>query len=107
MIILQHVTKEVLQQGTVLLFIYTPFCGTCRLAESMLRHIEAVHQKDIFYKMNASYYESFMQHHKIESVPCLLILVNGQIKEKIYSFPSMGMIYEKLLTYRPSLFENT
>lgn len=71
---MQQVTDQVLKQDRYLLYIYTPFCGTCQLARTMLDKIEAVHREDIFYEMNASLFPEFMQEHKIESVPCLLIM---------------------------------
>lgn len=101
---LQEITEETLNEENYLLYIYTPFCGTCSLARSMLEKIEEVHKEKIFYEMNASFYPEFMQNHKIESVPCLLIKRQNQIKEKIYAFKSTGNIYSYLMDYKPELF---
>lgn len=87
------------------LYIHTPFCGTCHLARSMLEKIESVHKQDIFYEMNASFHPDFMQEHKIESVPCLLIKKDNQIQEKVYAFRSIANIYSYLLEYKPELFD--
>ncbi|RYG74470.1 thioredoxin [Lentibacillus lipolyticus] len=89
-----------------ILYIYTPFCGTCALARSMLEKIESVHQETIFYEMNASLHPQFMQDYQIESVPCLLIKDNNEIKEKVYAFHSIPNLYSYLLNYKPDLFEN-
>lgn len=104
---MQQVTDQVLKQDRYLLYIYTPFCGTCQLARTMLDKIEAVHREDIFYEMNASLFPEFMQEHKIESVPCLLIMESGEIKEKIYAFHSIANIYSYLTEYKPELFANS
>ncbi|WP_077327886.1 thioredoxin family protein [Virgibacillus siamensis] len=101
---MQEATEEVLQQDRLLLYIYTPFCGTCSLAKSMLNKIESVHGEDIFYDMNASLNPDFMQENKVESVPCLLIKENNEVKEKVYAFRSIPNIYRYLMEYKPELF---
>lgn len=102
--VLQQITDDVLEQNRYLLYIYTPFCGTCALARSMLDKIESVHQQDIFYEMNASLHSDFMQEYKIESVPCLLIVEDGDVQDKVYAFKSIANIYSYLMTYKPELF---
>ncbi|UJL45210.1 thioredoxin family protein [Virgibacillus sp. NKC19-16] len=101
---MQEITNELLQQDRYLLFIYTPFCGTCHLARAMLEKIESVHKETIFYEMNASLHASFMQEQQIESVPCLLIKEGNEVKEKIYVFYSIANIYTYLTDYKPELF---
>ncbi|MBY7144009.1 thioredoxin family protein [Virgibacillus sp. NKC19-3] len=101
---MQEITNELLKQERYLLFVYTPFCGTCHLAQTMLTKIESVHKEDIFYKMNASLHATFMQEQQIESVPCLLIKEGNEIKEKIYAFHSIANIYTYLTDYKPELF---
>jgi len=100
---LKDFNQEVLEKEDLLLYIYTPLCGTCNLARSMLKRIEMAHQKDIFYQMNASFYPKLMEEMKIRSVPCLLIITNGQIQEKIYTFHSTPNIYHYMLKYAPEL----
>ncbi|WP_099159986.1 thioredoxin family protein [Virgibacillus ndiopensis] len=103
---MQAITNETLEQENYLLYIYTPFCGTCSLARSMLDKIESVHKQEIFYEMNASLHPDFMRNNKVESVPCLMIKENNEIKERIYAFKSIPNIYSYLLKYTPELFEN-
>lgn len=107
MIYVREITNEQLERlDDYLLFIYTPFCGTCHVARSFLSKIEATHGKDVFYKMNASFFPEIMQDYKIESVPCLLIKSNGEIKEKVYTFHSIANMYHYVYEYRPDLFKN-
>jgi glutaredoxin len=101
---LKEISEEILEEQDLLLYIYTPFCGTCHLARTMLEKIEAVHQETIFYEMNASLYPEFMQENKIESVPCLVIKKSNNIQEKIYAFHSIANIYSYLLEYQPEMF---
>jgi len=103
---MQEITEEQLTQlDHFLLYIYTPFCGTCHVAKSFLDKIEATHQESIFYEMNASLYPTFMQEYQIESVPCLLIKDHGEIKEKVYTFHSIANIYHYVYEYAPYLFQ--
>lgn len=104
MIFLWKTTDEQLEKERYLLYIYSPFCGTCHLARSMLSKIESVHKVDIFHEMNASLHPEFMQNNQIESVPCLLIKEDNEVREKVYAFKSIPHIYTFLMKYRPELF---
>ena len=104
MISLQEITDDLLDKESYLLYIHTPFCGTCHVARAMLAKIEQIHKQDIFYEMNASLFPEFMQEMKIESVPCLLIKKDHDVKEKIYAFKSVANIYHYLATYRLERF---
>lgn len=102
---MKKITKELLNtQEDYLLYIHTPFCGTCHVARSFLAEIEKTHKQDIFYEMNAGYFKEFMQEEQIESVPCLLIKQAGVVQEKVYTFHSIGNIYHYLINYTPDLF---
>lgn len=101
---MQEITTKQLNDGDYLLYIFTPFCGTCALARTMLEKIEQVHKETIFYEMNASLYPEFMIENQVESVPCLFIMKDHQIKEKVYAFQSIPNIYNYLMEYKPELF---
>ena len=102
---IETTAKELKDKQSYLLYIYTPFCGTCHVARQFLEIIEDTLRQDVFYEMNAMYEEQFMQENKVESVPCLFIYRNGEIKEKVYTFYSIQNIYSYLLEYAPELFE--
>lgn len=104
MVKVQQINNSILEQEQYILFIHSPFCGTCHVAKGMLDKIERVHKQNIFYEMNASLYPIFMQENQIESVPCLLIKDQNEIKEKVYVFHSIQNIYSYLLEYKPDLF---
>lgn len=105
-IFLEPISEEQLEQmNEYLLYIYTPFCGTCHLARSFLEKIESTHKETIFYEMNGSFYPEFMQRYKIESVPCLLIKQENEIKEKIYTFHSVAHMYTYVHKYFPQYFQ--
>lgn len=101
---IETTAKQLEEKESYLLYIHTPFCGTCHIARRFLEHIENTLQQQIFYEMNAMYEEAFMQEHKVKSVPCLFIYREGGVKEKIYTFHSIQNIYSYLLEYAPELF---
>lgn len=105
---MRQITEEILNNNQdLLLYIHTPFCGTCHIARSFLEEIEKTHQQDIFNEMNASLHPEFMQEYQIESVPCLFIKQHGEIQEKVYTFHSIANIYHYLLSYAPYLFDES
>lgn len=98
---MKELTKEQLDQLTKkennqVIFIYTPFCATCQLAEKMLRYVSEMKDELLLYKMNASFFPDFMHEHQIESVPALIQLNKDVVKHKLYAFESVTNIFEKL-----------
>lgn len=102
---MQEITEDILEKENLLLFIHTPFCGTCHIARSFVDQIEQALNKELFYDMNASFYPSFMEQEKIEQVPCLYIRVKGEVKEKIYTFHSIANIVHSLNVHLPEIFK--
>ncbi|MCP3028242.1 thioredoxin family protein [Halobacillus sp. A5] len=90
---------SILNKDLALIYIYTPFCGTCHLARTILETVEHTLERTVFFEMNASLHPKFMQTYKIESVPCLLITKRGEIVEKVYAFHSVSYMYEKTREY--------
>ncbi|KAB7707258.1 thioredoxin [Bacillus aerolatus] len=80
-------------------YAYTPICGTCQLAGKMIDVVEKVADDFRWVRLDLNYYESFAIEHAVESVPCLLIFKDGQLKEKLYAFQSVPHVYEKLNQY--------
>ncbi|WP_112181763.1 MULTISPECIES: thioredoxin family protein [Paraliobacillus] len=97
------ITRETIRtvvQPDKMIFIYTPFCGTCHLARRILEEIEeASNGAVIFYELNAGLFPEVMQQERIESVPCLLMTNNGE-PSKIYSFESLGKLNNLLHSNR-------
>lgn len=101
----QPFTSEIQEKGSYLLYISSPFCGTCHLARSILETIEDIHGETLFAELNASIEPKFMQEHQIESVPCLLIVKDNVLQEKIYTFFSVAHMYTYVHSYFPEYFQ--
>ncbi|EWH21684.1 thioredoxin family protein [Bacillus haynesii] len=93
---LQEKELKRLKHETCLLYVYTPFCGTCQLAGRMLEVVDEM-MKDIpFYKNNLNYSPSFAKLHEIESVPCFILYKNGRVVKKEYAFHSVSYLYDTI-----------
>ncbi|WP_117168964.1 thioredoxin family protein [Paraliobacillus sediminis] len=100
MIPITRETIQLLDQSDKMIFIYTPFCGTCHLARKILEEIEVASKGNVtFYELNAGLFPEVMQQKRIESVPCLLITTNDE-PSKIYSFESLGELNSLLHSNR-------
>ncbi|MCC2930662.1 MULTISPECIES: thioredoxin family protein [Bacillus] len=86
---LEHITDDV-----YLLYLYTPFCGTCQLASKMLTVVEDMLPSVAFYKNNLNYSPAFAKAYQIESVPCFLLFKDGKVIERGYAFHSVSYLYE-------------
>lgn len=78
-----------------LVYFYTPMCGTCQVASKMLQVIEQLVEIDIG-KMNLNFYPDLAREFEIESVPCLLFVEEGTVKETLYAFQSVPFLLEKI-----------
>ena len=63
----EHEFKEI-EDDLFLLYLYTPFCGTCQLAKKMLAVVDAMQPDVPFYENNLNYSPGFAKAFEIESV---------------------------------------
>ncbi|WP_404404633.1 thioredoxin family protein [Jeotgalibacillus malaysiensis] len=76
------------------MYLYTPMCGTCKLAGKMLEVTAVAIQDTEIGKADLNYVEPLAERYQIESVPCLLLFKDGQMVRKIYKFESVPTIFE-------------
>ncbi|KMK76392.1 thioredoxin family protein [Alkalihalobacillus pseudalcaliphilus] len=81
------------------LYVYTPLCGTCKLAKKMVEVIEATDESLIIHQLNINHAPDFAKKWKIESVPALFVFQNGLGVERIYAFQSVPFLFETLQPY--------
>ncbi|WP_027964326.1 thioredoxin family protein [Halalkalibacillus halophilus] len=82
-----------------IVFVNSPFCGTCKVAKRMLKYIEETLEQDKFYELNATLAPEFMQEHNITSVPCLIVFQSGEPLERMYTFHSVPYILKEMSPY--------
>ncbi|UOQ85294.1 thioredoxin family protein [Gracilibacillus salinarum] len=85
---------EILQEKkTFVMFVHTPFCATCQLAEKMITVMEQTDPSIAYYRLNASFFPTFMEFNKIHSVPALLLIRDGQVIDQLYAFESVTKLH--------------
>ncbi len=84
------------QSACVVYYLYTPICGTCAVASKMMEVVQAMKPDIPIGKADLNYIEDLAVDYKIESVPCLLIAKDGELKDKIYTFESVPNLLEKI-----------
>ncbi|MFY4775572.1 thioredoxin family protein [Metabacillus sp. RGM 3146] len=92
----QEITSAMTDKDRFILYLYTPFCGTCQLAKRMLTIVEETLPDLELYSSNLNYLPEQAAAWEIESVPCLLIFQNGKPTDKVYGFQSVEYLYNLL-----------
>lgn len=88
--------QQVEQKHSFALFIYTPMCGTCKVAKRMLHIVcEALPQADV-YQMNINTAPNVASQWEISSVPALLLFREGVLAERHFAMQSVGFLFEHL-----------
>lgn len=82
--------------GFTFLYLYTPLCGTCQIAGRILTVVEQLFSMEEWRKINLNFIPHFAREWSIESVPCLLVLKNGKVYDKIYAFHSVPFVFDKI-----------
>jgi thioredoxin 1 len=83
-------------KGTGLMYFYTPICGTCQMAAKMLEVIQQLYPELPLGKADLNYMPEMAEALEIKSVPCLLLIRNGVIAEKIFAFHSVPYLHEQI-----------
>lgn len=79
--------------GKSAIFFYTSMCGTCNLAEQMLEIVDVTGVPYKLYKININFAPKLREDWKISSVPCLVLLRNGQPVQFDYAMHSVVHLY--------------
>jgi thioredoxin-like negative regulator of GroEL len=94
---LDEVSSFLKNHSSGLIYFYTPLCGTCQVASRMLQVIENMVDVKIG-KVNLNFYPEMAKQFEVESVPCLLLIKDGDVIDQIYAFHSVPFLYEKVKT---------
>jgi thiol-disulfide isomerase/thioredoxin len=81
-------------------FLYTPFCGTCKLTERMLSIILTMEPGLPIFKSNVNFLPQIIQDWQITSVPCIVIIEVGKDMKRIYNMKSVDHLYDELRPLR-------
>ncbi|MCF2647006.1 thioredoxin family protein [Niallia sp. Sow4_A1] len=91
--------KQIKDAPLVCLYLYTPLCGTCMVASKMLTILHTMKPDLHLGKMDLNYAPELAVEYEVESVPCLVIVEEGLLKEKLYRFESVPHLVEVINKY--------
>lgn len=92
----QLLNKVTTMEGAEALLFYTPLCGTCKLAERMLEIVQQTSVSIPSSKLNINYAPRLRDQWKITSVPCLVLLKDGEPIRFEYAIHSVDHVYGML-----------
>jgi len=80
------------------IFVYTAFCGTCQLAERMLGIALEAGVDVPIHKVNINYAPQLRERWAISSVPCLVLLRDGEPVGFEYAMKAVDYLHARLKT---------
>lgn len=99
---MQEITDEALlrkylQTEGSILFFYTPFCQTCKIAERMLHIVtEAKEMEATVFTCNLNYFPWVAETLGIQSVPALTVIGGNDGDRTLFAFESVIKVDEFL-----------
>jgi thioredoxin 1 len=92
----QDIKNLAKDKKTAAVYFYTPLCGTCQVGGRMLEVVSELLPDIPFGKVDLNYTPDLAKELSIESVPCLLLVKDGEWMEKIYALRSVPYLLEKV-----------
>lgn len=75
--------EELTSHGTVVMDIWAPWCGPCKILSPMLAELEQELDGLTVIKQNVDEDKSIAAKYGVQSVPTMVIFQNGQAVEKV------------------------
>lgn len=78
--------KEEIKEGTVLVDFYATWCGPCKMMHPVIDQIEKENENLKVIKIDVDQHEDLAREYGVMSIPTILLMKNGEIKEKNIGF---------------------
>lgn len=90
----QHITEN---SGLVLLDIWAEWCGPCKQLSPILDEVAEIFDGEVkVLKLNADENQQITEKFKVRGLPTMLVLVNGEEKDRILGLTSKTRITQVL-----------
>lgn len=101
----EEITKLLSKEnnGISIFYCYTPLCGTCNLARSMLEEWNKSNSNITIYSVNINFSRTLPLKWQIKSVPYVAIFLNGVKVHEFYRFYSNVNIERQLMPFIKSV----
>ncbi|RDU61434.1 thioredoxin [Helicobacter sp. MIT 14-3879] len=88
---------ETVKEGVALVDFWAPWCGPCRMLAPVIDELaDEYHGKAKICKVNTDEQEELGARFGIRSIPTILFMVNGEIKDQLVGASSKPVLQEKL-----------
>lgn len=84
--------KESISKGKVVIDFWAPWCGPCRMISPILEELATETSDVVFAKVNVDDYPDIAAQHGIMSIPTLLFVKDGEVKDT-----SIGLIPKNII----------
>ena len=88
--------KEKIVSGKVLVDLYAPWCGPCRMLGPVIEELAGEVKSYTFYKLNVDEASSVAQEYGVMSIPTLLIFEDGKLKDTVVGLRSKSELKSML-----------
>ncbi|MBM7704573.1 thioredoxin family protein [Metabacillus iocasae] len=92
----QQLKEKQNEHEQLVIFFYTPLCGTCQVSKKMLAVVEQLLPHLNVGMCNLNYMPNQAEVYEIESVPCLIVLDKNKVQKKLYAFHSVEYLLNEL-----------
>lgn len=84
------------EQEACAVFLYTPLCGTCKLAGRMLDIAASMVPQLPVYRVNVNFAPTLVRQWRVASVPCVALVRGDEPVELVYRIAAVDELYGKL-----------
>ena len=93
----QHVTQD---SGVILLDIWAEWCGPCKQLSPILDEVAEIFDGEVkVLKLNADENKAITEKFTVRGLPTMLVLVNGEEKDRLLGLASKTRITQVLEQY--------
>lgn len=88
--------NEEIAEGVVLVDVYAPWCGPCKMIAPALEDLSTQYPNVTFVKVNADELKDVATELQVMSIPTIITMVGGSVIEKAIGFQPAPVIEEQI-----------